>query len=68
MLPGLWSATANANTAATRTVDDAVRDLYNPAQLDVLRRIRLLLRWRGDPDPADRVPHPVDASAGLWRE
>jgi DNA-binding transcriptional MerR regulator len=55
VLPGLWCATTTGpSTAATRVVDAAVRDLYNPAQRDVLRRIRLLLRSRPDPD-ADRV-------------
>ncbi len=66
VLPGLWSATTNSNTAATRTVDDVIRDLYNPAQLDVLHRVGLLLRSRPDPDPADRVHHPVDASGASW--
>jgi DNA-binding transcriptional MerR regulator len=51
VLPGLWCATTTGSgTAATRVVDEAVRDLYNPAQRDVLRRIRLLLRSRPDPD------------------
>ncbi len=50
-LPGLWNATTSSDTTATRTVDDAVRDLYNPAQLDVLHRFGLLLR--AQPDPAD---------------
>jgi DNA-binding transcriptional MerR regulator len=59
MLPGLWSATTGSNVAATRTVEEAVRELYNPAQFDVLRRIGLLLRSRPDPDPILR-----DSQAG----
>ncbi len=56
-LPGLWCAATGSSTAATRVVDEAVRDLYNPAQRDVLRRIRLLLRSRPDPDTGQaRVP------------
>jgi len=43
------------SAAATRTVDEAVRDLYNPAQLDVLRRIGLLLRSHPDPVRIPRV-------------
>jgi hypothetical protein len=35
--------------AAARTLDEAVRDLHNPAQSDVLRRVGLLLRARPDP-------------------
>ncbi|MDN5746979.1 MAG: MerR family transcriptional regulator [Pseudonocardia sp.] len=50
MLPGLWYVTTGSSTAATRVVDEAVRDLYNPAQRDVLRRIRLLRRSRPGPD------------------
>ena len=49
MLPRLRSATTGLSTAAARTVDEAVRDLYNPAQSDVLRRVGLLLRSRPDP-------------------
>jgi DNA-binding transcriptional MerR regulator len=56
MLPGLWSATTGPGAAATRTVDLAVRDLYNPAQFDVLRRIGLLLRSQPDPDPVRLDP------------
>ncbi|MGD9529731.1 MerR family transcriptional regulator [Pseudonocardia sp.] len=49
MLLRLWSATTGLSVAAARTVDQAMRDLYNPAQLDVLRRIGLLLHSRPDP-------------------
>jgi DNA-binding transcriptional MerR regulator len=49
MLPRLRSATTGLRAAAARTVDEAVRDLYNPAQSDVLRRVGLLLRSRPDP-------------------
>lgn len=53
-LPGPWGGTGPGwNAAAVRAVGQAVRELYNPAQRDVLRRIGLLLRSR--PDPADRV-------------
>ncbi len=44
MLPRLRSATAGLSAAAARTLDVAMRDLYNPAQFDVLRRVELLLR------------------------
>ncbi|GAA3223944.1 MerR family transcriptional regulator [Pseudonocardia petroleophila] len=46
MLPHLRSATTGLSGAAARTLDEAVRDLYNPAQADVLRRVGLLLRSR----------------------
>jgi DNA-binding transcriptional MerR regulator len=49
MLPRLRGATAGLSAAATRTVDVAMRDLYNPAQFDVLRRVGLLLRSRPGP-------------------
>jgi DNA-binding transcriptional MerR regulator len=55
MLPRLRSATTGVSAAATRIVDEAVRDLYNPAQLDVLRRIGLLLRSHPDPVRTPRV-------------
>jgi DNA-binding transcriptional MerR regulator len=45
MLPRLWSGTTGSSAAA-RTVDEAVRDLYTPAQSDVLRRVGRLLRSR----------------------
>jgi DNA-binding transcriptional MerR regulator len=48
MLPRLRSALGDVSAAA-RTVDAAVRDLYNPAQSDVLRRVGLLLRSRPGP-------------------
>lgn len=44
MLPRLRSATTGLSVAAARVLDEAVRDLYNPAQADVLRRAGLLLR------------------------
>jgi hypothetical protein len=49
MLPRLRSATTGMSPTAARTLDEAVRDLYNPAQSDVLRRVGLLLRARPDP-------------------
>ena len=49
MLPRLRSATTGMGLAAARSLDEAVRDLYNPAQFDVLRRVGLLLRDRPDP-------------------
>jgi hypothetical protein len=49
MLPRLRSATTGMSPAAARTLDEAVRDLHNPAQSDVLRRVGLLLRARPDP-------------------
>ncbi len=49
MLPRLRNATAGLSVAAARTVDEAVRDLCNPAQSDVLRRVGLLLCSRPDP-------------------
>ncbi len=67
MLPGLWNADTGWNTAATRTIEEAVRELYNPAQRDVIRRIGLLLRSQPDPDPVDSVHHPDRASAGAGR-
>ncbi|MHA6630290.1 helix-turn-helix domain-containing protein [Pseudonocardia sichuanensis] len=63
MLPRLPSTTVGLNAAATRTLDEAVRDLYNPAQFDVLRRVELLLR----PSPGPiRTPH-VGRAAGSDR-
>ena len=55
MLPRLRSATGGLSAAATRTVDEALRDLYNPAQFDVLRRVGLLLRSRPGPARTPRV-------------
>ena len=63
MLPRLRTATTGLSVAAARTLDEAVRDLYNPAQFDVLRRIGLLLRSR--PDPV-RTP-PVGVTSGADR-
>jgi DNA-binding transcriptional MerR regulator len=54
MLPRLCTTTG-LSAAAARTLDEAVRDLYNPAQSDVLRRVGLLLRSRPDPDSAGRA-------------
>jgi hypothetical protein len=41
-LPGLLDAntSSGATASAARTIDAAVDDLYNPAQIDVLRRVR----------------------------
>ncbi|MEV1076952.1 hypothetical protein AB0I98_01610 [Streptomyces sp. NPDC050211] len=44
MLPRLRIATAALSAAVTRTLHEVVRDLYKPAQSDVLRREGLLLR------------------------
>jgi len=52
MVPGLWSAVTGP-TAAARAVREAVLDLYNPAQLDVLCRIGR--RLRAGPEPAGRA-------------
>ena len=49
MLPRLRSATTGMSPAAARTLDEAVRDLHNPAQSDVLRRVGLLLHRRPEP-------------------
>ncbi len=49
MVPHLRSGTSGLSVVAARTLDEAVRDLYNPAQSDVLRRAGLLLRSRPDP-------------------
>ncbi|MBO3675093.1 MerR family transcriptional regulator [Streptomyces sp. NEAU-YJ-81] len=46
-VPGLWDFHADAPGGthfAQQTVDKAIRDLYNPAQVDVLLRLRPLLR------------------------
>ncbi|MFJ8967131.1 MerR family transcriptional regulator [Lentzea sp. NPDC102401] len=48
MLPRLWNTTGFRDTAAGRTIEQAVRDLFNPAQRDVLRRIGLMIRRSGD--------------------
>lgn len=40
MLPERWNGATSSRAAAVRTIDEAVRELYNPAQVDVLRRIR----------------------------
>ena len=66
VLPAWWSTGAGWNAAVTRTIGEAVRELYNPAQRDVLRRIGLLLRSRPDPNPVDAV-HLARASAGAGR-
>ncbi len=58
MLPRLWSGTTGSTTAA-RTVDEAVRDLYTPAQSDVLRQVGRLLGSR----PV-RTPQVVGAPVG----
>jgi DNA-binding transcriptional MerR regulator len=72
MLPHLRSAMSGTGPAAARTLDEAVRDLHNPAQVDVLRRVGLLLRS----PPVTRVPRsgsgrrapgPRDAAAGARR-
>ncbi len=57
VLPGPWgSAGTRWNPAATRAIAEAVRELYNPAQRDVLRRIGLLLRTRPNPVPPTLPP------------
>lgn len=46
--PGLTEARADAPRGANfaeKAIDDAMADLYNPAQLDVLRRAGQLVRW-----------------------
>ncbi len=60
-LPAQWGGTGPSwNAAAVRAVTQAVGELYNPAQRDVLRRIGLLLRTRPDPvDRAARAPEPA---------
>lgn len=57
MLPRLRGA--GLSPAAARTVDEAVRDLYNPAQFDVLRRVGSLLRFRPAPARPPTGPHPA---------
>ena len=43
LLPGILDATgAGTSDSARRTIDRALDDLYNPAQVDVLRRVRRL--------------------------
>jgi DNA-binding transcriptional MerR regulator len=49
MLPRLRQAATGLSAAAARTLDEAVRDLHNPAQFDVLRRVGLLLSSRPGP-------------------
>ncbi|GAA0540924.1 DNA-binding transcriptional MerR regulator [Saccharopolyspora erythraea NRRL 2338] len=52
--PGLRDANADAPGGAQfaeQTVGKALVDLYNPAQLDVMRRIESLLRASGPTDP-----------------
>jgi hypothetical protein len=65
MLPRLRSATTGLSAAAARTVDEAVRDLYNPAQSDVLRRVGLLLRSRPDPVRTPQVGLTVPQRHGV---
>ncbi len=62
-LPARWGGTGPGwNAAAVRATAQAVAELYNPAQRDVLHRIGLLLRTR--PDPVDRTaPAPEPALA-----
>jgi hypothetical protein len=53
LLPGLPDITASS--AAARTIDVAVGDLYSPAQVDVLLRVRCLRRSpRPRPAPSGR--------------
>ncbi|MEV6125239.1 MerR family transcriptional regulator [Streptomyces violaceusniger] len=56
--PGLRNAHADAPGGAhfaAQTIGKAIEDLYNPAQLDVLRRLQPLLHAAPDP------PHPARA-------
>ena len=63
-LPGLLDADTSSGVAASaaRTIDMAVGDLYNPAQIDVLRRVRHRRRslLRLAPVPAPDRPAMVD--------
>lgn len=59
MLPRLCDATTRMNPAAARILDEAACDLYHPAQFDVLRRVRLLLRAHPDPMRMQQVGSPV---------
>lgn len=59
-LPEPWRSGTGRPTAATRTLAAAVRELYNPAQLDVVRRIGLLQRPHSNTvGRAARVPEPA---------
>jgi DNA-binding transcriptional MerR regulator len=61
ILPGRLDADADpgAVAAAARTIDAAVGDLYSPAQVDVLHRIRRLRRTRRPgPSPSGPTPPP----------
>ncbi len=59
VLPGLLDALDDprADPVARRTIDQAVEDLYNPAQVDVMRRVR---RMRPAPRPAAREAVELD--------
>jgi len=67
MLPGRLDADANpgAATAAARTIDVAVGDLYSPAQVDVLHRLRRL--WRSRPSGPTPAPPGRRNAAGPAR-
>ncbi|MGH3915365.1 MAG: hypothetical protein ACRDTC_18450 [Pseudonocardiaceae bacterium] len=64
-LPGLPDATTSSGAAApaVRTIDEAVGDLYNPAQIDVLRRIRHLRRSLPHPNPGPELVRPDTPAA-----
>lgn len=66
VLPERWSADTSRNAAAARTIAEAVGDLYNPAQRDVVRRIGLLLRARHPTEEA-RPGAARSASAAMTR-
>jgi hypothetical protein len=65
MLPRLCGATTGMSPAAARTLNEAVRDLDNPAQSDVLRRVGLLLGARPDPVRTPQVGLTVPQRHGV---
>ncbi len=65
MLPRLRSATTGLSVAAARVLDEAVRDLYNPPQADVLRRAGLLLRARPGPIRTQQIKSTVPQRHGV---
>ncbi len=65
LLPGRPDADEDpgATAVAARAIDVAVCDLYSPAQVDVLLRIRRMRRSRRpSPGPSVVAPPPVDAN------
>lgn len=70
LLPGVPDPGVRSGAAAeaARTIDVALRDLYNPAQVDVLHRVRRLRRApRAALRTPDPTPPPTSCPSERWR-